>query len=114
MMGALRCTRTRRAIRGCSSSGRLGWRRVLDEGVTQAEVDDYVSSLVGSFKVGLATNAGIADRLSEAEMYGYGPGYLDEFPERVRSVTLEEVNEALRRHVRLDKLTIVVAGPAPE
>jgi zinc protease len=89
-------------------------RRALDEGVTQSEVDDYVSSFVGSYKVGLATNAGLADRLAEAELFGFGPAYLDAFPDNVRRVTLEEVNAALRRHIPLDKLAIVVAGPAPD
>jgi zinc protease len=89
-------------------------RRVLAEGVTQKEVEDYVSSLVGSFKVGLATNAGIADRLAEAELFGFGPGYLDELPDRVREVTLDDVNAALRRHILLDEITIVVAGPEPD
>jgi zinc protease len=87
-------------------------RRALEEGVTRDEVDDYVSSFVGSYKVGLATNSGIADRLAESELFGFGPAYLDAFPDRVRSVTLEDVNAALRRHILLDKLSVVVAGPS--
>jgi zinc protease len=88
-------------------------RRALDEGVTEDEVNDYVSSFVGSYKVGLATNAGIADRLAESELFGFGPGYLDEFPDCVRQVTLAEVNASLRRHLLVDKLSIVIAGSMP-
>jgi zinc protease len=86
--------------------------RALREGVTQAEVDDYKSSFVGYFKVSLATNAGIAERLAEAELYGFGPSYLDEYPALVRRVTLADVNAALRKHVVPGKLVTVVAGPA--
>jgi predicted Zn-dependent peptidase len=35
------------------------------------------------------------------------------FPDCVRQVTLDEVNAALRRHLPIDKLSIVVAGPTP-
>ena len=59
--------------------------RALREGVTAREVEDYKSSFVGSFKVGLATNGGIAERLAE-------------------------VNAALRKHVVPSRLLTVVAG----
>jgi zinc protease len=52
--------------------------RALREGVTEKEVEDYKANFTGSFKVSLATNAGIASRLLEAEFYGFDPGYLDD------------------------------------
>jgi zinc protease len=88
--------------------------RAVRDGITEKEVEHYKSNFAGSFKVGLATNAGIAARLVDAEFFGFGPGYLDEFPEHVAKVTTDEVNEALRRHVRLDALTTVVAGDLDE
>ncbi len=41
---------------------------------------------------------------------GYGPSYLDEFPDRVGRVTREEVNAAIRAHLDPTKLSIIVAG----
>ena len=61
----------------------------------------------------LATNAGIADRLIEAEFFGFGPRYLDEYPRLVSAVTLADVNAALRKHVAPDKLVVVIAGDIP-
>ena len=81
---------------------------------TGDEVDAYTSNFVGTFKVGLATNAGIAARLVEAEFFGFGPRYLDEFSSLVLAVTRDEVNAALRRRLDLDRLTIVVAGEVAE
>lgn len=85
-------------------------RRALEDGVTGDEVDAYVSNFIGTFKVGLATNAGMVGRLVDAEFYGLGPGYLDDFGSIVSAVTRDDVNAALRRHVHLDRLTTVIAG----
>lgn len=85
-------------------------RRGLEDGVTADEVDAYVSNFIGTFKVGLATNAGMVGRLVDAEFYGLGPGYLDDFDGIVSSVTRDDVNTALRRHIHLDRLTTVIAG----
>jgi predicted Zn-dependent peptidase len=52
----------------------------------------------------------MASALAIAEKYGYGPAYLDEFPNRVRSVTREQVNAAIRAHLDPAKLSIVIAG----
>ncbi len=84
--------------------------RTLADGVTTAEVDALKSNFAGTFKVGLATNAGIAGHLLDAEFYEFGPGYLDAFPGEVALVTHDDVNAALRRHIILDRLVTVIAG----
>jgi zinc protease len=88
--------------------------RALAEGITGAEVDAYKSNFVGTFKVGLATNAGVAARLVESEFFGFGPKYLDEYPAHVDAVTEAQVNESLRRRIDMERLTVVVAGEIDE
>jgi zinc protease len=88
--------------------------RALRDGITDDEVAAYKSNFTGTFKVGLATNAGIAARLVEAEFFGFGPGYLDDYPRLVAAVSTADVNAALRRHVDLERLTIVIAGEVEE
>ena len=51
----------------------------LDEGIREDELSDEQSSVAGSFKVGLATNGGMAGQLAGAELYGLGTNYLDGF-----------------------------------
>ena len=80
------------------------------EGVTDAEVDVQKSFFAGNYQVGLGSNAGIATALVTAEKFGYGPRYLDEFPSRIRAVTKEQVNAAMRKHFFPDKLHVIVAG----
>jgi zinc protease len=80
------------------------------EGVTDAEVEAQKSFFAGNYQVGLGSNAGIATALVNAEKFGFGPRYLDEFPSRIRAVTKDEVNAAMRKHFFPDKLHVIVAG----
>jgi zinc protease len=89
-------------------------REVIDQycrdGITQGEVETQKSYFAGNYQVQLATNGGIAQALAVAEKFGYGPSYLDEFPGRVRKVTKEQVNAAIRAHLNPAKLNLIVAG----
>jgi zinc protease len=80
------------------------------EGITDEEVQIQKNFFAGNFQVGLGTNAGIATTLLTAEKWGFGPQYLDEFPSRVRAVTKEQVNAAIKAHFFPDKLHTIVAG----
>ena len=80
------------------------------EGITQQELDVQKSFFAGNFQVRLATNDGVASALLVAERYGFGPAYLDEYPGRIRAVTREQVNAAIRAHLKPDRLHLVVAG----
>jgi zinc protease len=84
--------------------------RYVDEGITPQELDDEKSAFVGSFLVGLGTNGGIAAQLLLAEVFGFGPAYLDQLPEQVRALTREEVNAAIRAHLHPERLITVIAG----
>ena len=80
------------------------------EGITDEELDVQKNFFAGNYRVNLGSNAGIAGSLVAAERFGYGPSYLDEYPERMRKVTREQVNEAIKKHLHPDKLNVVVAG----
>ncbi len=89
-------------------------REVIEEyckdGITEEEVAIQKGFFAGNYQVQLATNAGMAQALAVAEKFGYGPAYLDEFPDRVRRVTREQVNAAIRAHLDPAKLSVIVAG----
>ncbi|MGZ5448090.1 MAG: M16 family metallopeptidase [Thermoanaerobaculia bacterium] len=80
------------------------------EGVTEAEVEAQKSFFAGNYQVGLGSNAGIAFALVQAEKFGFGPKYLDEYPARIKAVTREQVNAATKKHFFPDKLHVIVAG----
>ncbi|MEO8378441.1 MAG: pitrilysin family protein [Acidobacteriota bacterium] len=80
------------------------------EGVTAEEVAAQQSFFAGNYQVGLGSNAGIAGALVTAEKFGYGPKYLDEFPARIKAVTQDQVNAAIKKHFFPDRLHLIVAG----
>jgi zinc protease len=80
------------------------------EGVTDEEVAAQKSFFAGNYQVGLGSNGGIAAALANAEKFGFGPKYLDEFPMRVRAVTKDQVNATMHAHFFPDKLNVIVAG----
>ncbi|HEX8458222.1 MAG TPA: pitrilysin family protein [Pyrinomonadaceae bacterium] len=85
-------------------------RDYVSNGMTVDELADEKSSAIGSFKVSLSTNAGLAEALWNAEFFRLGTDYLDRFPELIQAVTLEEANAAIRKYFRPDHLTVIIAG----
>jgi zinc protease len=84
-----------------------------ERGVTAAEVEARKSSLIGSFKVDLATSDGMASALMAAVNRGYDLNWLDDFPLRVNALTLEQVNAAIRKYLWPDQMILVKAGTLP-
>lgn len=85
-------------------------RDYVQNGIREDELADEKSSAIGSFKVSLATNAGLASAMWNAEYYNLGADYIDRYPQIIQSVTSEEVNAAIRKYFRPDQLTVVIAG----
>ncbi|MGB9181865.1 MAG: pitrilysin family protein [Pyrinomonadaceae bacterium] len=85
-------------------------RDYVKNGVRPDELADEKSAAIGSFKVSLATNAGLANALWNAEFYHLGADYIDRYPQLIQAVTIEEVNAATRKYFRPDQLTVVIAG----
>ena len=85
-------------------------RDYVTNGIREDELADEKSAAIGSFKVSLATNAGLTAALWNAEFYQLGADYIDRYPQLVESVTRAEVNAAIRKYFRPDHLTVVIAG----
>lgn len=79
-------------------------------GITEVELENEQTSMVGGYKIGLATNSGIAGQLASAEVYGLGTSYLDAYPDIVRSLTKAQVDDAIRKYLHPEVMTTVLAG----
>jgi zinc protease len=82
----------------------------IADGIREDELADEKSSLAGSFKIGLATNGGMAGQLAGTEVFNLGIGFLDEYPSLVKAVTKDEVDAAIRKYFHPECATTVVAG----
>lgn len=79
-------------------------------GIREDELRDEQASVIGSYKVGLATNAGIALQLASTELYGLGIAYLDDYPGLIAEMTKPQVDAAIRKYLHPERATTVVAG----
>ncbi len=89
-------------------------RRFVDEGVTEEELAEKKDTLTGLFQTGLSTTSGLATALLINIERGFGPGYLDRYPEEIRAVTRQQVNDAVQRYLNPETLHTVVAGSVVE
>lgn len=89
-------------------------RRFLESGVTADELEAKKTTICGSYEVGLSTTRGVAHALHTNLRSGFEPGYLREFPSEIRSLSLEEVNEAVVEHLDFDRIRVAVAGSLPD
>lgn len=83
-------------------------------GVTVEELRAKQTTITGAYKVGLATTRGLTGRILLNAERGHTLRYLDEYPEIINGLTLDQVNAAIDRYVDLEKLSFVAAGSLDE
>jgi zinc protease len=88
-------------------------RRFVTDGVTADELGDFKSTIIGSYKIGLATSEGAAAQLLVNVQRGLPVGYIDEFPQKIAALTLEQVNGAIKKYLHPDTMLTVEAGTLP-
>ncbi len=86
-------------------------RDYLKTGPTQQELDDAKRELAGSFPLSNASNASIVGQLGAIGFYDLPLTYLEDYMHQSQALTVEQVRDALNRHLSADKLVIVTAGP---
>ena len=82
----------------------------LEGGVTQAEVDAKKSTITGSYKVGLATTRGLAGQILTNAERDRPNSYLDDFPDMIKALTVDQVNKVIQKYFDNKKLVFVAAG----
>lgn len=79
-------------------------------GIRADELADEKSAAIGSAKVALATNGGLAAALWSMEFEETGLDHIDNFAHIINEVTVEAANAAIKQYFNPDALTIVMAG----
>ena len=86
------------------------WRRLAEKGITEAELEVARSGWLKSAQATRAIDLGLASRIYQA-MYGQRTmDYYQTLEQRIGSLTVEQVNRALARHLDPARLLHVRAG----
>jgi zinc protease len=83
-------------------------------GISDKELEDEKGRTEGQFLVGLRTSYAIASTLAQYQFLGLDTAMLDGFPEKIRAVTKDQVNEAIKKFLQINKSTTVIAGTFPK
>ncbi len=86
------------------------WRRVHDEGVTDAELQSARDYLIGSSVTGFTSSGAIASILLSLQQDRLPMDYLDEREGLFRAVTLADAARVAKRLLDPARLTLVVTG----
>ena len=89
-------------------------RRFASDGVTADELTTFKTTITGSYKIALATSAGVAGQVLATVQRGLPLAYIDEYPGKIESLTLGQVNAAVKKYVVPDQMVTVLAGTLPE
>lgn len=84
--------------------------RIYNEGATQAEVNDAITYLTGSFALDLDSNVKISSVVHGYQTAGRPIDYINRRNDLIRAVTLADVNRVIRRLYNPDAFTFVVVG----
>ena len=89
-------------------------RDFVEEGATAEELEDKKTTITGSYSVGLATTSSLAQSILTNAERGFEVDYLDAFPDEIRALSLDAVNDAVRTYLRPDAMHEALAGVTPE
>ena len=81
-----------------------------ENGVTIDELTAKQSTITGMYKVGLDTTAGLATRILTTVERGKELSFMDEYPNIINDLTLDQVNAAIRSYCNPENRITVVAG----
>jgi zinc protease len=97
--------------------GLASTRRQLTEwhahGVTPAELASTKGKFVGSFKLGLSTTGGMATTVLNTLNRDLPLTFIDNFSATINSLTVDQVNGSIRKHLDPARMVLIRAGTIP-
>lgn len=86
----------------------------IKDGVTAEELANKKSTIIGQFKVQLSTTTGIANQVLSFVQRGFDADFIDKYPKLVEALTLDQVNNAIKDHIKPENLVFVMSGSIDE
>ena len=81
------------------------------EGVGEEELERAKNYIVGSFEIGLQRNSAQASTVGFDELYGIGTYEYRKFPEKILSVTADDVARVARKYINPDAAAVSILKP---
>ncbi|BAZ02365.1 peptidase M16 domain-containing protein [Tolypothrix tenuis PCC 7101] len=88
-------------------------KQVREQGVTEAEFNTAKRSLTNSYPVELANPSDLASTILSNSVFGLSPKEIREYPQRIESVKMSDVQEVIQELIKPENVVIVTAGSPP-
>jgi len=82
--------------------------------VTEQELDNSKSLLIGHMPISLESNAGLANAILSMQRFKLGFDYYQKYTKLIKSITAKQILTASQRYLHPDRLVIASAGPGKE
>lgn len=84
------------------------FKEFVEKGITKNELESAKSVLIGQFPAAIETSDRLGTNLLLLRLNGVSDSYLSDFIVNVESLNLNEVNQAIKKHLMPNKLSILV------
>ena len=88
------------------------FKRMRDEPVTPAELENAKRAIVGSFALALENPNSRLQNIITQKLYNLPANYWDTYPQKVQAVTAADVQRVAQKYIDLNHLQIVAVGDA--
>jgi predicted Zn-dependent peptidase len=88
------------------------FKRLRDERVPQAELEEAKGSIISSFALSLENPSRIAESWMAVKYYGLPADYYDKYSDQIAKVDADAVQRVARKYIDLGHLQIVIVGDA--
>lgn len=86
----------------------------VKNGPTEDQLKKAKMQIMGEFPLSISDNASIANYIASAGFYNLPPDYYDTFLKQVDALTIEQVKDALQKHIHPDSLVTITVGKQSE
>lgn len=86
--------------------------RFVECGVDADELETRRREAIGSFRISLATLAGLSETVLFGAESGWGARYPQAFPQRLQAIGPDRMRRVIAEHLRPDLLRTAIAGPS--
>lgn len=88
------------------------FKRIRDEKVTPAELENAKRAIVGNFALSLENPGALLNNIIAQKIYNLPANYWDTYTQKVEAVTSADVQRVAQKYISLDHLQIVAVGDA--
>jgi zinc protease len=85
-------------------------QQLIDEPVTEAELELAKKSLINSFVFAFEDCHSIVSRKVRLDFYGYPANYMETYRQRIASVSIADIQRVAQKYLHPDQLQVVLVG----